>query len=232
MAPRSRYTRLTIHRTTTTERTVCGSSRESTAAPWSSTTKTSSPKTVTMNSRSVLVRIPAMLARRGRGGRDRSCPVTSSSNRCHCGYRSEQTTKRPRGDSPSWSRTQLMSVSEPKTDTILSMRWVFLNSCFSWFRSQDSGCTWLFTRAQESKHRRRMWPLSLGAGAEVSCPNIFFSAYPKFKWFCPNITCSLGSKMATWKKKNRGGGGGGLQPPGPRLVFLFQESYIQSELFP
>ena len=38
-----------------------------------------------------------------------------------------------------------------------------------------------------------------GGGSEVSCPNIFSIGCPKIKWFCPNITCFLGPKIAIWK---------------------------------
>ena len=34
---------------------------------------------------------------------------------------------------------------------------------------------------------RRTGPFSF-RGAEVSCPNIFYIACPKIKWFCPNMT--------------------------------------------
>ena len=44
-----------------------------------------------------------------------------------------------------------------------------------------------------------------GGGSEVSWLNIYSSACPKIKWFCPSITCFC-LKMATWKII------GGLQP--------------------
>ena len=43
---------------------------------------------------------------------------------------------------------------------------------------------------------RRTGPVTFrgGGGAEVSCPNIFSIAFPKIKWFCPNIACFFAQK--------------------------------------
>ena len=59
---------------------------------------------------------------------------------------------------------------------------------------------------------------------KVSCPNIFFSACPKIKWFCPNITCFFPENCHL---KNSSPS----PPPPPATSYAYDEEYLSYLVF-